>query len=156
MQADISLALRRPRSATEYRHTLESAQEEVARLSHIVNDLLTLARLDTDVTQLSYEPVALDELIGTVVTGLRPLASEKQIALTYTINMPVMITGDVTRLKQLFVNLIDNALAYTPDGGSVRVALTAQPQMIEVTVSDSGIGIAPEHVPHIFRAFLPG
>jgi heavy metal sensor kinase len=153
MQADISLALRRPRSAPEYQHTLESAQEEVARLSHIVNDLLTLTRLDTDVAQVAHEPVALDDLLGTVVAGLRPLAAEKRIAVTYTINAPVTIPGDVTRLKQLFVNLIDNALAYTPDGGAIRVALVALPDLIEVTVSDTGIGIAPEHLPHIFERF---
>ncbi len=154
MQADISLALRRPRSPAEYRHTLESAQEEVSRLSHIVSDLLTLTRLDTDSAQIAHEPVALDELIEGVVAGLRPLATEKSIMLTYAIDAPVTINGDIHRLKQLFLNLVDNALAYTPDGGRVHVGLNSTTEQVTVVVRDTGIGIEPQNVPHIFERFF--
>lgn len=153
MQADISLAMRRPRTGTEYRATLESAQEEVARLSTIVSDLLTLARLDTDTTQIAHEPVALDELIDAVVSGLRPLAAEKSITLTYTIPGTVPIVGDAVRLKQVFSNLIDNAIAYTPERGAIRVALTIENAVAQVVVSDTGIGIAPADLPHVFERF---
>jgi signal transduction histidine kinase len=153
MQADLSLALRRPRSNTEYRATLESAQEEVSRLSHIVNDLLVLARLDTDVAQIAREPVQLDDLLEMVVAGLRPLATERSIRLSYTINAPASMIGDPTRLKQVFFNLLDNAIAYTPDGGSIRVSMVTDGAQAEVTVADTGIGISPEDLPHVFERF---
>jgi len=153
MQADISLALRRPRSNDEYKRTLESAQEEVTRLSHIVTDLLTLARLDTDLAQIAHEPVALDELINGVVNGLRPLATDRSILLSYAIDGPATISGDSTRLKQLFINLIDNAISYSPNGGYVHVGLTSTPDWVMVTVKDNGMGIQPYQLEHIFERF---
>jgi heavy metal sensor kinase len=153
MQADISLALRRPRSAAEYRRTLESAQEEVSRLSHIVSDLLTLTRLDTDVALIAHEEVALDDIIDGVVAGLRPLAHDRLVSLTYGIDAPAIVMGDSTRLKQLFINLVDNAIAYTPAGGRVHVSLVSSPEGITVSVTDTGVGIDPLHLPHIFERF---
>ncbi|MDB5059577.1 MAG: hypothetical protein JWO59_3049, partial [Chloroflexi bacterium] len=117
------------------------------------SDLLTLTRLDTDVALIAHEPLALDELVDGVVVGLRPLAKDKSISLTYSFDAPVHILGDVTRLKQLFINLLDNAIAYTPEGGSVYVTLTSGPDSVTITVSDTGIGIESRHLPHIFERF---
>jgi len=153
MQADIDLALRRPRSVEEYRETLQSAQEEVTRLSHIVSDLLTLTRLDTDVAFVEHEPVALDDLIDSIVTGMQPLAKDRGILLTHMLEGPATILGDITRLKQLFINLLDNALNYTPLGGHIYVAVETTLDEIRVSISDSGIGIEPEHLPHVFERF---
>ncbi len=153
MQADIDLALRRPRTADEYRETLESAQEEVTRLSRIVSDLLVLTRLDTDASFVEHEPVALDELLDSVVSGMKPLAREGEILLSYWFSAPITIMGDVTRLKQLFINLLDNAIKYTSTGGAVHVAMEPLPDTIKVIVSDTGMGIEPEHLPHIFERF---
>jgi signal transduction histidine kinase len=74
--------------------------------------------------------------------------------LTYTLNAPVAMLGDQTRLKQVFFNLLDNAIAYTPDGGSIRVSLLTDGSQAEVTVADSGIGILPEDMPHVFERFF--
>ena len=153
MQADIDLALRRPRTASEYRETLESAQEEVTRLSRIVSDLLVLTRLDTDASFVEHEPVALDELLDSIVSGMQPLARDREISLSYWFSAPVTILGDVTRLKQLFINLLDNAIKYTSAGGAVHVSLEPLPDMVNVVVSDTGMGIEAEHLPHIFERF---
>lgn len=153
MQADLSLALRRQRSAPEYRATLESTQEEVVRLSHVVGDLLLLARLDSDSAQILHDTVDLRELLDMVVTGLRPLATERDITLSFQALDEITVLGDPTRLKQVFINLLDNAIAYTPEGGSVRVNLALREGQARIIVSDTGIGVQPEDLPHVFERF---
>ncbi|HZS87497.1 MAG TPA: heavy metal sensor histidine kinase [Chloroflexota bacterium] len=154
MQADISLALARPRSAEEYRQALVSLEEEVARLSTIVNDLLMLTRVDVDPAQLQYQPIALHELLGGLCRRVQAVAADRCITVDAERLQPATVLGDPTRLRQLFTNLLDNAVTYTPDGGRVTVTLERTRDGARIQVSDTGIGISPEHLPHIFERFF--
>jgi len=153
MQAELGLALARPRSAAEYRQTLLSMDEEVGRLSTIVSDLLTLTRIDVDPAGMQHKPVELAEMLDSLSARVSIIAAERNVTVEAERLRPVTIVGDATRLRQLFTNLLDNAVNYTPDGGRVTVTLEETRDGVHVGVSDTGIGIAPEHMARIFERF---
>ena len=126
---------------------------EVNRLSRMANDLLLLAQAEVGL-QLRYGPVQLDELVLEVVRELRPLAA--QLSLRPQLDEQVAISGDRDRLKQALLNLTANALQHTPVGGSVTLALGRGPTGALLTVRDTGPGIAPEALPHLFERFYQG
>lgn len=153
MQAELGLALARPRSAVEYRQTLESMDEEVSRLSSIVGDLLTLTRVDVDRASIHHDSVVLDEMLSSLVQGVSVIAAERAIEVKVDPLPRATVLGDGVRLRQLFTNLLDNAVNYTPNGGRVSMSMESTATDVCVTVSDTGIGIAAEHLPRIFERF---
>lgn len=154
LRGDIEVALRRERTSDEYRRVLASSLEEIARLTKLTDDLLTLARSDAGEVMLELEPVSLDRLASEAHNFLQPLAQSARVALDYSPSpAPVVIEGDQKRLKQLFVNLLDNAIKYTPAGGRARLALNAEGETAIIEVSDTGRGIPSEAMPHVFERF---
>ncbi|HJQ70428.1 MAG TPA: ATP-binding protein [Blastocatellia bacterium] len=154
LRGDIEVALRRERATDEYRRVLTSSLEEIARLTKLTDDLLTLARSDAGETMLELEPISLDRLASEAYNFLQPLASSASVALDYNPSaVPVVVEGDQKRLKQLFVNLLDNAIKYTPAGGSARLALDREGEAAIIEVSDTGRGIPAEALPHVFERF---
>ena len=151
-QADAALA--RPRRAEEYRAALASGREDAARLSQLLNELLTLARADAGELPLDLEPLELNALADDVLLTLAPLAAARGVRLGRPPRGPaVPVEADQTRLTQLLVNLIDNGLKYTPAGGAVTVSVGHTPAAAVLRVTDTGVGIAPEHLPHVFERF---
>lgn len=155
MRGDIEIALRRERKPEEYRSVLTSNLEEIIRLSRLVEDLLMLARADAGQTLLQCEPMALDELCAQVTEYLTPLAEDKGQQLQYLPpSSPVKVNGDAQRLKQLLLNLLDNAIKYTPPNGTIQLTLTQEQQDAVLSISDTGRGIPEEDLPHIFDRFF--
>lgn len=155
MRGDIEIALRRERSTEEYQRVLTSNLEEILRLSRLVEDLLTLARADSGRTQLRCEPVQFDRLCRQMVEYITPLAQQRSQTLTY--NGPlsdIYISADLQRLKQLLLNLLDNAIKYTDPGGVITLGLRVEEREAVMSVSDTGRGIPAEDLPHIFERFF--
>ncbi|HEX8186441.1 MAG TPA: HAMP domain-containing sensor histidine kinase [Blastocatellia bacterium] len=154
LRGDIEVTLRRERAAEEYKRVLASSLEEIARLTKLTDDLLTLARSDAGERMLELEPVRLDHLAAEAHAYMQPLAESVGVSLSYDgPRSPVVVEGDEKRLKQLLVNLLDNAIKYTPSGGRARLALAAKDSSALIEVADSGRGIPATALPHVFERF---
>lgn len=132
---------------------LGDINKEIDRLSSIIGDLLTLVKMDDNEMKLSRENVSLNALLEDNVRRLQPLAREKGIEMSLSAREPVSVPGDPNRLTQVFYNLIDNAVKYTPRGGRVRVELGRRDKKAFVKVSDTGIGIPKADQMHVFDRF---
>ncbi|MGC8880551.1 MAG: sensor histidine kinase, partial [Anaerolineae bacterium] len=155
IQSSVSLLLEdEPPDGETAREFLEIIQRQNERLILMVNNMLNATRLEHAELQWISQPVALDELITRAVRRLRLLAAEKQITLrTQLPDEPVRVVGDADWLEQVLVNLLDNAIKFTPSEGEVSIAAQAMPQEVTVTVRDSGIGILESELERVFDKF---
>ncbi len=137
-------------SDQERAETLSYLRKEAQRMGRLVGDLLVLARADAG-QGIKLQPVELDRLLLEVFQDARRLAPRRKVSLRDLDQ--VRVQGDPDRLKQLLVILVDNALKYTPESGQIELALHTEPGSGVITVTDTGIGVAPEDLPHIFGRF---
>ena len=135
------------------REFLGDINREIDRLNAIVGDLLTLVHIDSGRMQLKPELLKLDELVYDTARRLRPLAEKRDIRLEVTVKDKIETTGDAQKLSQVFYNLMDNAIKYTPEGGFVKAEISRNGRMARVTVADSGIGIPKADLIHVFDRF---
>jgi two-component system OmpR family sensor kinase len=132
----------------------QTLQRETRRLDHIVQDLVDLARLENGVGPLDVRVFALERLFGHVVQRHDQDARARQIGMRVSITPEAdQVLGDPDRLEQVVENLVANALRYTPSGGHIELSGRAEGDAIVLTVADSGTGIAPEHLRHVFERF---
>lgn len=154
VRSTAELTLRHPRDAQEYRDALTEILNEAERMSGLIGNLLTLARVDAGSETLSFEDVDVGSLLREASSRCEPLAHAKQIRVERTIgDEAILVRGDPRALERLFVILVDNAIRYTPDGGRVRVGVRAVDDAAVVTVADTGIGIPPDAMSLIFERF---
>jgi heavy metal sensor kinase len=154
MQMIISSTVARPRTPVEYEQALFDLNQEVEQMRRLAESLLHLARTDAVGQPTKFEEVDLSLLLEDVIDSLRPLAEEKGLALVdKTVDQALPLFGDSDGLARLFVNLVDNAIKYT-EKGSITIASEARNgQGLLVTIRDTGMGIAPVHLPNIFDRF---
>ena len=153
LRGEIEVALNQPRSNEEYREVLTSCLEECERISRLIQTLLLLARSDTSGEALRRESVDVGALMANLGAFYEAAAAEAGIHLRVTVEPGVSAELDRTLFQQAVANLVSNALAYTPRGGSVSVAARAAGARLTLIVSDTGCGIAPEHLPRVFERF---
>ncbi len=146
-------ALLQPMNSEEYVIILRDINTETERLSHLISDLLALARADEGQTRLEQAPMRLDLLAEGVAANAEHLAIERGITLQVKVSEPITVLGDEARLIQVLMNLLDNAIIYTDAGGQVELSAEVSDAHARLTVRDTGIGIASEHLPHIFERF---
>jgi heavy metal sensor kinase len=132
---------------------ISSALDESDRMSRIVHNLMTITRLDSGGERMEMRPVELTGVLKTTLDHMSLLADEKAIAVTCEASLPVWVTGDVMRLKQVIVNIVDNAIKYTPGSGKIVVSLDEENDQAVLKVTDTGIGIPAESLPHVFERF---
>ena len=153
IQAEATLALQRARSPEEYQKSLESIAEEAEHMSRIIEQLLFLARADSGSERIAFDEINVADLLREVGADMEALSRDKGVALAMRLDVPAVVRGNEGLLRRLFLNLVDNAVRYTPEGGKVSIASDTAGDEALVSVSDTGIGIPPEHLPHIFERF---
>lgn len=153
LRGELEALTQRPHLQAETRETLGSALEETERLARIVESLLTISRLDAGEAQMERVSFDLAELTSATVEQMRLLAEDRNLTLSCETEGSVTIEGDRARLKQVIVNLVDNAIKYTPTGGAVSVTVGLENQHAVLQVADNGTGIPVEAQAHLFERF---
>lgn len=151
------LLLKQKLDPTLTRQFLETINRESSRLNSLINDFLDLVRLELGKVRLNKKPVFLRRLIDEAIAAMRPQAEARKIKLKVQVPMTLpFIMADEDRLMQVLLNLLSNAIKYNKDGGLVEVKAERKDNEISVSVRDTGIGIPPEVLPHIFEKFYRG
>jgi heavy metal sensor kinase len=154
MKGETDLILRRPRPIEDYKTVLESNLEEIDRMTRIVDELLFLSRADMGEVKVESLPVALEALVEDVHRQATLLGHDRNIEVVLGTIMPVVVQGDDLRLRELLLNLVENAMKYSHPGGKVEISLLKEGQEARLSITDHGIGIAPADHKKIFQRFF--
>ena len=153
LRADVERAMHVGPGSNEQAVALEEALAETTRMAELVDQLLTLARADEGRFDIHREPVALGPLVREVFETAIILGESSGLSVSLPVVEDATVMGDYGRLRQLFLNLVTNAIKYTPRDGSVEVSLTRRVGAVTLSVRDTGIGISGADLPHIFERF---
>lgn len=136
-----------------YREFMQDITEEIERENKIINDLLSLVKLDKTEAQMDISSVDINSLLETTLKRLRPIARKRDVEVVFESMRPVTAEVDEVKVSQIFTNLVENAIKYNKEHGWVKVKLDADHQFFTVEISDSGIGINESDYEHIFERF---
>ena len=153
LRGNLEVALLKARTTEEYREVLLNNLEQVERLIALTRPLLTLAKFTSNKSPVLLVPLDVEPLIQELMDQLALLADDRHITLLFESEPVPPVLGDAQWLKQALINLLDNALRYTPSGGTVTVRLQSVGEEVSIAVEDTGHGIEPEHIPHLFERF---
>jgi heavy metal sensor kinase len=153
IRGEADVALSEDREKAEYRDALVIIQDEAKRVSRIVDDMMALARADAGQRQLLIEEFYLNDLVEECCKAVAVLTVAKGVSLSAVPMPDISFRGDHDLLRRMLLNLLDNAIKYTPAGGSVSVAVECEKACVRIIVSDTGIGIAAAHAEHVFDRF---
>jgi signal transduction histidine kinase len=149
----VEVALKKPRTAEEYRRTLEECRTMGRQMRQLVERIMAIARLDAGSDRIKPRPVDVTEVVAESAALVRPLAAERGLELRVHCQNPLTVTTDPDKLREVLVNLLHNAVQYNKPHGAVDVAANRENGWVDLTVQDTGIGIQPEARNHIFERF---
>lgn len=152
MRGEAEVLLTRPRNSEEYQEALVHFIEEYDRLNQMISDLILLSKFDASQIELKRVPLRMDLLVKDLGSLFQVLAEQKGLTFEAEVSEEATIFGDKARLQQLFTNLIDNAIKYTPRG-SIRITMEKDREWFRIKVKDTGIGISMEEQERIFKRF---
>ncbi len=153
IRGEAEVALAKERGPAEYRESLAIILDESRRLGRLVGDLLNLARADAGHVNLRLQEIYLDDLLSDCCRSVKPLAASRQLELACQCPEDVSFRGDEELLRRMVLNLLDNAIRFTPPGGKVTASLDAPDSRLRIHVADTGIGISEDSAPHVFERF---
>lgn len=154
LKGEMEVSLKKMRAPEDYESTLKSGLDETNTLIRIVENLLMLARFDSNAISLEMRPLDAAGIIRDAARDVKVLADQKKIAITLPSEAPARIKGDEGQIRRLFLNLFDNAVKYTPENGRVTVKIGEDKNFLKIGVTDTGEGIPPRELPHIFDRFF--
>ena len=154
IRGELEAVVQNPQLAPELRDSIGSVLEEVERLAKIVESLFALSRLDAGEAQAEWVRLDLAKLAATTAEQMCLLAEDKGISIACESSQPVMVQGDSGRLKQVIVNLLDNAIKFTPAGGGVVIRTSACNGTATLDVADTGMGMPASAIPRVFERFF--
>ncbi len=153
LRSRAEVALQQPREPAAYAETLRGIESDARRLAGIVDDLFILARADAGERPRAHDRIALDDTVVDAANAARIVAEQKGVTVVLKEYEEAWVLGDAKLLRQLVMILLDNAVKFTPPGGSVSLQVRSIGSRAVITVEDSGVGIAREHLPHVFNRF---
>jgi heavy metal sensor kinase len=153
LRGEAEVALLESRSAEDYRRVLASQLEEFDKLTHMINQLLLLARAEAGEIRWTDQSVDLSALVASLADQMEPVAAVKSIQIETTAQSNTHVRGDPSWLERVILNLLDNAVKFTLEGGHVRFSVAAENGQAVLRVEDTGIGIPAEALPHVFERF---
>jgi heavy metal sensor kinase len=153
IKGEAELALRRPRLAEDYKLVLESTLEEIDHMTRIVDELMFLSRTDLGEVAIESLPVRLDALVEDIQRQAAVLGQEQGVQVTVGAVVVAVVQGDELRLRELLLNLVDNAVKYSRPGGKVEIALVRERATARLSVMDQGIGIPADEQRRVFDRF---
>ena len=139
--------------ARTLRDSVEHIRRSTARMKALIDDLLELETLGAKSLTLDVQPVESRDLLEDALIDAQPLADDKHISIVLDLSDPPKIDADPRRISQVLSNLLGNAIKFTPGGGTITVRVRSRDGALSVTVADTGRGIAPEDLPHIFDRY---
>jgi two-component system, OmpR family, sensor kinase len=149
-----TLLIKDSNSSQELKSHLNVALRQADQLGRLVDALFELARLESGTVAPQLEPVSIAELLQDIAMRFRMTADKRGVALQTLLDLSgVMVIADVEQIERALGNLLENAIQHTPRGGQVRIEMATESDLVRVRVIDTGRGIAPEHLPHIFKRF---
>lgn len=153
IQSEADVTLSQDRSCAEYQRSLEAIREQSKRIAKIVTDMLVLARADAGQQSVHFEELYLNELVEECCQGAQTISKSAGVGLSFQHGEDVPFRGNEELLRGMVTNLLDNAIRYTPAGGSVTVRLVPNHSFVELTIADTGVGIPREDNARVFDRF---
>lgn len=153
LKGELEVTLKKIRSREEYESLLRSSLEEMNKINRIIENLLMLARFDNKEVTLEIKPLDFSKLIQNILDDMKVLSDQKGIQMNFSSAESIIVEADENQLRRAILNIFDNAIKYTQEGGKIFVNLKKKNNIAELKISDTGIGITEENLPSIFNRF---